>query len=185
MSDLVIPIVGVSGAGKDTIAAILLRKHPDRYRKFVSTTTRPPRPGEVDGVDYHFIDDATYARWLDEGKFLLSVDFAGARYGTLHSEISGHGKTLLMLVVESVALEMKERANGKILVIDVDEDTVAARMRARGDSEEQIAARIAADAPRRERMREIADAVVVNDDLDTAVAEVEAAIASFDHSLGL
>lgn len=182
MTELVLPIVGVSGAGKDTIAAALLERYPDRFRKFVSTTTRPARPGEVDGTDYHFVDDAAYDQLLADDEMIMPVDFAGARYGTLRSEIEGHGKTLIMLVVEAVATEMKKHAeNVKVLVIDVDEDTVHARMTARGDSEEQIQKRLAADKPRRQSMHDIADAVVVNDDLEQAVQQVDELIAGFEY----
>jgi guanylate kinase len=177
-----IAIVGPSGAGKDTIVAAIIERYVGQYRKFVSTTTRPARPGEVDGVDYHFISPETYAQWQAEDRFILSIDFAGASYGTLRSEIEAGAPTLLMVVVESVALEMREIAGAKILVIDVPEHIVAERMRARGDSEEQIEIRLAADHPRRKLMLSTADAIVVNDDLETAITDTQRLIQDLSHT---
>jgi guanylate kinase len=185
MSETVIPIVAVSGAGKDTIIEQLFERYPDRFRKFISTTTRAPRPGEVDGKDYYFIDDATYDQWEAEGRFLLSVPFAGARYGTLRSEVQGHGKTLLMLVVEGVAQSIKELLTPQgitvgIVAIEVSEQMVEQRMKARGDSPEQIQKRLEADRPRREAMRKVADVTVSNEGtLEEGVSAVEHAIYSF------
>lgn len=181
----IIEIVAVSGGGKDTHTNLLLAKHPDRFRKFISTTTRPPRPGEIDSVDYYFVDDDVYDEWEADGLFILSIEFAGARYGTLRSEVEGHGKTLIMLVVEEVAEAIKamREADGdtvKIIVLDVDEATVRERMKARGDSAKQIEKRIAADRPRRAKMLQIADAVIVNDELDRANDELDAVIAAFE-----
>lgn len=182
MNELIVPIVAVSGAGKDANINELIERYPDRFRKFISTTTRAMREGEVEGVDYYFIDDATYDQWLSEDRFVLSIEFAGARYGTLRTEITGHGKTLLMLVVEEVALAMKDIAdNVHIIALDVDEATADARMTLRGDERAKIEARLAADAKRRPKIAEAADVIIdasrplaeVVDDLDKTIAAFE------------
>ena len=87
-----------------------------------------------------------------------------------------------MVVVESVALDMKAIAGARIIVIDVPEQVVAQRMRDRGDSEEQIQVRLDADRPRRHSMLVIADAVVVNNDLDEAIADTQRLIAHIQAS---
>lgn len=72
---------GPSGAGKGTVVAELRRTYPQVWLS-VSVTTRPPRPGEVDGVDYFFVDDAEFDRLLAAGELLEWAEFAGNRYGT-------------------------------------------------------------------------------------------------------
>lgn len=72
---------GPSGAGKGTVVAELRRAHPDVWLS-VSVTTRAPRPGEVDGVDYHFVDGAEFDRLRAQGQLLEWAEFAGNRYGT-------------------------------------------------------------------------------------------------------
>lgn len=72
---------GPSGAGKSSVVSLLRERHPEIVFS-VSVTTRRPRPGEVDGVHYHFIDETTFARMIEEGQLLEWAEFAGNRYGT-------------------------------------------------------------------------------------------------------
>jgi guanylate kinase len=75
-----------SGAGKSTIARMLLEAD-EGIAMSVSATTRPPRPGEVDGRDYHFVSDARFDELVGEGAFLEWATVFGNRYGTLKSEV--------------------------------------------------------------------------------------------------
>jgi len=72
---------GPSGVGKGSVVTMLRRRHP-RVWVSVSVTTRPPRPGERDGVQYHFVDQATYQRMTADGELLEHAEFAGNGYGT-------------------------------------------------------------------------------------------------------
>lgn len=72
---------GPSGVGKGTVVAALRRRHPDVWVS-ISVTTRSPRPGETDGVQYHFTDDSGFTAMIDAGQLLEWADFAGYRYGT-------------------------------------------------------------------------------------------------------
>jgi guanylate kinase len=72
---------GPSGVGKSTVVRNLRRFYPEIWLS-VSVTTRPPRPGEIDGREYHFITDAEFSRMVAEGKLLEWATFAGHRYGT-------------------------------------------------------------------------------------------------------
>ena len=74
-------ICGPSGVGKGTVVARLLASYPKLYFS-VSATTRPPRPGEVDGKHYHFLSREQFQRWIDEDAFLEHADFVGNLYGT-------------------------------------------------------------------------------------------------------
>ncbi len=72
---------GPSGVGKSTVAAELRRRHPDIWIS-VSVTTRKPRPGEVDGREYHFVDEREFDRLVAAGELLEWAEFAGNKYGT-------------------------------------------------------------------------------------------------------
>ncbi|MGE5132150.1 MAG: guanylate kinase [Gemmatimonadota bacterium] len=72
---------GPSGVGKSTVAAELRRRHPDIWIS-VSVTTRKPRPGEVDGREYHFVDEREFDRLAAAGELLEWAEFAGNKYGT-------------------------------------------------------------------------------------------------------
>lgn len=74
-------VSGPSGVGKGTVVAALRRRYPDVWVS-TSATTRPPRPGEIDGVHYHFTDDAGFAALIAAGRLLEWASFAGFRYGT-------------------------------------------------------------------------------------------------------
>ena len=74
-------ICGPSGVGKGTVVARLLASYPKLYFS-VSATTRPPRPGEVDGKHYHFLSREQFQRWIDEDAFLEHAEFVGNLYGT-------------------------------------------------------------------------------------------------------
>ena len=74
-------ICGPSGVGKGTVVARLLASYPKLYFS-VSATTRPPRPGAVDGKHYHFLSREQFQRWIDEDAFLEHAEFVGNLYGT-------------------------------------------------------------------------------------------------------
>ncbi len=72
---------GPSGVGKDSVIAVVRRRHPQVWLS-VSVTTRPPRPGESDGVEYHFVDQAQFGRMVEQGELLEHASYAGHSYGT-------------------------------------------------------------------------------------------------------
>src|SRR5881628_868295 len=81
MSGLLFVVTAPSGAGKTSLIDALMREDPS-LKFSVSYTTRAPRPGEKDGVDYHFVDDATFLAMRGRGEFLESAEVHGYRYGT-------------------------------------------------------------------------------------------------------
>ncbi len=85
---MLVLISAPSGGGKTTLCRQLLSARPDLTRA-ITCTTRAPRPGERDGVDYHFLDPADFARWVEAGSFLEHATVYGHRYGTLKSEVLG------------------------------------------------------------------------------------------------
>src|SRR6267143_409152 len=99
MSGLLFVVTAPSGAGKTSLIDALTREDPS-LKFSVSYTTRAPRPGEKDGVDYHFVDDATFLAMRSRGEFLESAEVHGYRYGTSKKAILD-------------ALERRMRARGQ------------------------------------------------------------------------
>src|SRR5258706_12102333 len=86
MSGLLFVITAPSGAGKSSLIEALPKEAP-RLRLSVSYTTRAPRPGEVNGREYHFVDEKTFLAMLERGEFLESAQVHGNRYGTSQAVI--------------------------------------------------------------------------------------------------
>src|ERR671928_629357 len=82
-------ITGPSGVGKGTLIRLLRERVPELALS-VSATTRAPRPGETDGVDYHFLSDEEFQRRVDAGEFVEWAEYSGRRYGTLREELERH-----------------------------------------------------------------------------------------------
>ena len=87
MTPRVVILSAPSGGGKSAIIRELLQRHPDRFGYSVSATTRKPRPGEQDGVAYHFLTRREFERRRAAGEFLESAEYAGELYGTLKAEV--------------------------------------------------------------------------------------------------
>ena len=112
---LLILISAPSGGGKTTLCQQLLAARPDMTRA-VTCTTRAPRPGEKDGVDYHFFDAAEFLKRLHAGNFLEHATVYGNSYGILKSELLGKlrsGKDVLLNVDVQGAATIREQAEGE------------------------------------------------------------------------
>lgn len=97
---MLVLISAPSGAGKTTLCQSLLAAHPELTRA-ITCTTRPPRAGERDGLDYHFLSEDEFVRRVESGEFLEHASVYGRRYGTLRSEVMGklsRGQDLLLNV---------------------------------------------------------------------------------------
>lgn len=84
----VVAIMGKAGSGKDTILRVLVNKFPDKYNEIVSCTTRPPREGEQEGVNYHFLTVEQFTEKVLNGDMLEATEFNGWHYGTALSSLS-------------------------------------------------------------------------------------------------
>jgi guanylate kinase len=143
----------------------------------VSHTTRTRRPGEVDGVDYHFVDQAGFRRLVEEGAFLEWAEYNGHHYGTSFAAIDAplaDGRDVLLEIEVQGASQVRERrADARfIFLLPPSMKDLEGRLRARAtDSDEQIESRLG--VARRELQAVVDfDYAVVNDELDRCVRSV-------------
>jgi guanylate kinase len=144
----------------------------------VSATTRPPRSGERDGRDYHFLDPAEFERRVAAGEFLEHAEYAGNRYGTLRSEVEA-GPVVLEIEVQG-ARQVREALPAAVQVFIAPPSVEALRERLVGrgtDSPEGIQTRLA-QAEEELRAQDEFQHVVVNDDLSRATAELSRLVAT-------
>jgi len=149
----------------------------------VSATTRPSRPGEVDGVDYHFVTRADFERMRDDGGFLEWFEVYGQLKGTPRAPVEAAldaGHDVLLEIDVQGALAVRERFPTALLVFLRAPDAAAqeARLRGRGTDDEAQLERRLETARAEEGLASRFDAVVVNDDVDRAAAEVAAILES-------
>ena len=174
-------ITGPSGVGKGTLIRLLLDRFP-RMKLSVSATTRPPRPGETDGVDYYFLSPDEFQERIDNDEFLEWAEYAGNRYGTLRSELERDAHPLVLEIEVQGARQVRARVRDAVLVFIAppSEEALRTRLVGRGsDSPEQIERRLqTAWSELRARDADEFDHVVVNDDLDAAVEELSGLVAS-------
>ena len=171
-------ITGPSGVGKGTVIRALRERVSD-LEVAVSATTRPPRPGEHNGRDYHFLSEEEFERRLAAGQFLEHATYSGNRYGTLRSELERPARILVLEIEIQGARQVREALPEalRVFVAPPSLDALRERLTGRGfDSPAQVASRLAAA---REEMRSQSEFehVVVNDRLERAVDELEGLVA--------
>ena len=160
-------VTGPSGAGKGTLIQLVLPRFAE-LAVTVSATTRARRPGERDGIDYHFLERDEFDAKVEAGEFLEWVDYVGNRYGTLRSEIDrlrGAGKAPLLELETEGALRVKRREAAAVTIfVTAPVDELERRLRRRatessGDIEERIET-----ARRQLALQDRFDFVVENDE---------------------
>lgn len=173
-------ITAASGAGKTSLIKALLTE--DAHLKLsISHTTRQPRPGEVDGVDYHFVDDATFLGILGEARFVESAQVHGARYGTSQLAVDtalAKGADVILEIDWQGAAQVRSLYPQaiSIFVLPPSMETLAQRLNNRGqDSQETIAKRIAAARAEMRHVTEF-DYVTINDNFNDALQDISAII---------
>ena len=164
-------VTGPSGAGKGTLIQLVLPRFAE-LALAVSATTRDRRPGEQDGVHYHFLSHEDFEQRVQDGEFLEYVDYVGNRYGTLLSEITrlqGEGKAPLLELETDGALRVKRRVdNATTIFVKAPVDELERRLRARAtESSGDIDGRLAI-ARDQLKLEDQFDEVVENDDRERA-----------------
>jgi guanylate kinase len=170
-------ITGPSGVGKGTLIRGLLERVPE-LELSVSATTRAPRPGEHDGVDYHFLTPAQFDAHVDAGDFVEHASYSGNRYGTLRPELErrlGAGVPVVLEIEVQGARQVRAAMPDAVAVFIAPPSAEALRARLVGrgtDDPQQIDVRMQT-AQRELEARDEFSYVIVNDRLEQAVSELE------------
>jgi len=176
---LMLVLSSPSGAGKTSISRRLLERHPDLSLS-ISVTTRPPRPGEVDGVHYHFIGRDRFEEMVARGELLEHATVFGRSYGTPRAPVEAalaQGRDVLFDIDWQGTQQVAEKARDDLVSVFILPPSVPElerRLRSRAqDSDEEIARRMAKAADEMSHWAEY-DYVVVNADFEESVARAEA-----------
>jgi guanylate kinase len=179
-------ITGPSGVGKGTLIRALRGRVPE-LELAVSATTRRARPGETQGVDYHFLSDAEFQRRVDAGDFVEHAEYSGRRYGTLRSELEARtaGGIPVLLEIEVQGARQVREAMPEALQIFIappSEEALRERLVGRGtDDPDQVEARLRVAREELAAKDQFAH-VVVNDRLEDAAGELERVVRDALHS---
>jgi guanylate kinase len=176
MAGLLTVVSGPSGVGKDSVLKRVFALDPSLWYS-VSYTTRQPRAGEVNGVDYHFVPEKEFDRMVQEGQMLEWADVHGHRSGTGRTEVEkalGEGRSAVLNIDVQGARSVRQEMPGAFLVFlaPPNQEELRRRLAARGTEDPDEIARRQADAEIEMGYSDQYDAVVVNDDLDRAAREV-------------
>ena len=179
-----IVLSGPSGVGKDAVLAPLFSAEtcPPRLRRCITATTRAPRPGEIEGVDYFFLSREEFERRVAEGFFLEHASYAGRSYGTprwwVEAEVAGGNDVLLKIDVQG-ALQIRSQAPEAVLVFvappSVEELERRLRGRDPGADPGDLARRLAIAREELALARQY-DYLVVNDRIEKAVEALRAIV---------
>lgn len=177
-----------SGAGKTTLAKRLVEEMGDTVLS-VSHTTRPKRRGEDHGTDYFFVDRDQFENMVAADEFLEYAEVFGNLYGTARSGVEGllrSGKNVLLDIdwqgARKVRLQMPEVQS--IFVLPPSRDELERRLRVRGQDSDKVIANRMREATEEMSHHDEYDHVVVNDDLDRALAELKSIVSKGVGALG-
>jgi guanylate kinase len=177
-----IVLTGPSGVGKGTLVRSLLQSHPELYLS-VSVTTRSPRPGEINGKHYYFVSREQFDMMIAQEQLLEWAQFAGNCYGTPRKQVEEkiqQGKSVLLEIELEGARQIRTSFPEamRIFILPPSMQELEQRLRGRGqDSEEAIARRLRRAEEEINAAGEF-DFKIVNDNFETALKDIEAALFS-------
>ncbi|KAI8138161.1 guanylate kinase [Fennellomyces sp. T-0311] len=177
-------LFGPSGSGKSTLLKRLFAEYPDTFGFSVSHTTRKPRAGEVDGKDYHFVEKEVMQTDVAAGKFIESATFNGNMYGTsikAVEDVVDQGKTCILdIEIQGVQAVKKSQLKPRYIFVKPPSlEILEQRLRGRGtETEEAVQGRLAIAKGEIEygETPGNSDRTIVNDDLESAYAQLKDAI---------
>ena len=178
---LLIVLSGPSGVGKGTVRKALFEMPEQDFVYSVSMTTRAPRPGEVDGVDYYFVSREEFERQIAAGNLLEYAEFVGNYYGTPKDKVEeqlNQGKEVILEIEVNGAFQVREKCKDAVFIFLVPPTRRALyeRLKSRGtECEERILARIE-KANKEFKLAHQYDYIVVNDEIYNAADRIMAII---------
>ena len=178
---LLIVLSGPSGVGKGTVRKALFEMPEQEFVYSVSMTTRAPRPGEIDGVDYYFVSKEEFERQIAAGNLLEYAEFVGNYYGTPKDKVEeqlNKGKEVILEIEVNGALQVRDKCKDAVFIFLVPPTRRALydRLKSRGtECEERILARIN-KANKEFRLAHQYDYIVVNDEIYNAADRIMAII---------
>lgn len=178
---MLIVISGPSGVGKGTVRKALFEKRGHRLVYSISMTTRKPREGEIDGVDYYFVSREEFQDRINRGQFLEWAEFVGNYYGTPKDKVEEQieaGKEVVLEIEVNGALQVlsKVRDAVSIFIVPPGKQALYDRLRRRGTEPEEVIQERMAKANREFQLAHKYDYIVVNDDVDNAADRIMAII---------
>lgn len=176
-------ISGPSGAGKGTLRKVLFERIPDLVFS-ISCTTRSPREGESDGVDYHFIDEASFKNLIEKGQFIEWAVVHNNYYGTLRQDVENarnSGNNVILEIDVQGAHQVKNNCPDAILIFVAPPSIseLEKRLRKRGTEEEKVLQVRLKNAIGELEDSTCFDHLIVNDEVIRAATELESLIASY------
>ena len=168
---------GPSGAGKGTLLG-LLREQDDKLFYSISATTRAPRPGESDGVQYYFLTRADFEEKIAQNAFLEHARYVDNYYGTLEAPVNeklAEGYDVILEIEVQGAMQVHEKRPDAVMVFIAPPsfEELAARLRGRGTEDEEKVLKRLETAKEELKQQDRFDYVIVNDELDRAVEELK------------
>lgn len=173
-------IAAPSGGGKTSLIDALLQRD-DRITLSISHTTRPPRPGEINGLHYYFVNEAAFQKLIDEGAFLEYATVYGHHYGTGRAEVSRHlqqGLDVMLDIDWQGARQVKQSfpACCSIFILPPSLEELQTRLSKRGqDSKEVISKRMRQARSEIAHAREF-DFIIINDDFAAALEDLHSIV---------
>ena len=169
-------VTAPSGAGKSSLIGALLKADPT-LKLSISYTTRPPRPGEQDGREYHFVDDAAFLAMRERGEFLESAEVHGHRYGTSRKVIEealAGGQDLVLEIDWQGARQVRRLYPGcvGIFILPPSIEELERRLRSRGQDAEDVIRRRIDNAREELAHRGEFDYAIINKDFEAARDEL-------------
>lgn len=185
---MLVVLSGPSGSGKDTVITEIFKAGID-VKKSISMTTRAPRDGEIDGVDYIFVDEASFLNSAEQGELLEYAHYGLNYYGTPRAPIDkwlDESRTVILKIDVEGGGNVKKLypESVSIFIMPPSMEVLEKRLRNRGsETEEDILRRLKIAASEIERCKNEYDYVVINDDLSVAVDDIKTIIYAEKHKV--